>query len=190
VIYNKRLFNSKILFFINQQETVVNTPLIPSGLPAVRKPACKTTKKTRHPLEMLGWLYIVAAIFQAGWLSVVVSNWEIAREFINLDMALGLACAATWLGMAWCTIHLPYIGWRLVKVTRDSGLQVVQNPWEKRASRAVAYLLGVGILTDLIFFITIALFVGDQSVAVFFSFLMGVRVLGINTEAILKYHNI
>ena len=142
----------------------------------------------RLSLIRMGILYMAAAFFQAGWLLLVVINHIEALRFIEIPV-IGWAMFIIWALMAWCVPHLIYVGFQILRLGYDQQVDVIQSPREKKLMYAVALILALGIVLDIIL-LPFMLGVKDTEAVLFLSALMGGRVLRGNVEAVLLYHRL
>jgi hypothetical protein len=139
-------------------------------------------------LTNLGILYIAASFMQLLWVYVVVSNWGIAMKWVSIPL-IGWALAAIWIAMTWCIVHLFVIGVRMIQFSRESGTVITQTPADRKRMLTLVCLLMLGILVDLVA-IPLLLQIDDKSAILFFSGLIGGRILQANMEGILQYHRL
>ena len=137
-------------------------------------------------LTRMGGLYIVAALFQCTWPYFILTNWSEAELFLDIAI-LGWAFAVIWIMMVWLVLHLIFIGVRLIQLSRDPTVTIRQSKWDKRQTRQIALLLVLGVMVDALTF-PLALAAEDEGWGIFFSVLMGGRVVQANLEAVLQYH--
>lgn len=138
-------------------------------------------------LTRMGVLYITASIFQVGWPYLVVSNWEVAKQWMDFPM-IGWGLIAIWVLMIWCIPHLFFLGLRMIKMSRNPRVVIVQTEYHKVRQMNLTIILLLGIILDIILF-PILLGAEDKSLVVFLTGMMGGRVLQANFEAIFQYHN-
>jgi hypothetical protein len=139
-------------------------------------------------LLLMGCLYIAASFFQMSWPYLLIVNHEQAAELARIPY-IGWPFAAIWVVMIWCVPHLFYIGCKLISISRDKNLQIIETRQDKQVKSTLTLLLCLGILLDLVLF-PFMLYVTDKGMVVFLSGVMGARVVQANMEAILTYHRL
>lgn len=139
-------------------------------------------------LSKTGILYILASIFQASWIYVLISNWSSTVRMAEIPF-LGWAFVVLWAFMLFSVPKLSHIGIRLIQLSRDPDVLIAQTPQQKKKQKGICILLILGILADLIMIPAVLFYVQDKGAVVFLSGLMGGRVCQVNLEAILQYHN-
>jgi hypothetical protein len=140
-------------------------------------------------LSNMGYLYIVAAIFPVGWIYLLLTNWGYVVKFTSLPV-LGWALAAIWILMVLSIPNLLYIGISLIKLSRNPEVLIAQTVGDQRRQKMIAVLLVLGIIADIVAIPICLFYIPDKSAAIFFSGLMGGRIIQANYEAIMQYHNL
>lgn len=157
----------------------------------VRRLFSKTDNTNLRPdsinLSWVGILYVTASLFQAGWLAIVLYHWEVSQLMMKLPI-IGWGFIGIWCCMCWLVVHLPYIGARMILLSRDPAVVIAQTEYQKRRLSNVIFLVVLGLLLDVILFSFLPS-IEDKSALIFLSGLMGGRVVQANMEAVLQYYD-
>lgn len=169
--------------------------IVPAKAQAVVRRLFLTQSQTDHNpsrhdsvnLTRMGMLYIAASILQISWPYLVISNWEVAKLWMGIPM-LGWAFIFIWVVMIWCIPHLFFLGFQMIRMSRNPKAIIRQTEYQRRRQMNLAIILILGILLDIMLF-PLLLGVEDKSLVVFLTGMMGGRVMQANFEAILQYHD-
>jgi hypothetical protein len=149
----------------------------------VRHLSSKTDNTNLRPdsinLSWVGILYVVASLFQAGWL--LFYHWEVSQLMMKLPI-IGWVVIGIW---CWLVVHLPYIGARMILLSRDPAVVIAQTEYQKRRLSNVIFLVALGLLLGVILFSFLPS-IEDKSGLIFLSGLIFVQA---NMEAVLQYYD-
>ncbi len=142
-------------------------------------------------LARISLLYIFAAIPQLVWPYTAFSYHDISMKYLELPV-VGYSMLAIWVGTLICSVAMIFIGAHLFILSKRKECSITQSPSQVRRYKLIRTLLVLGVAIDLL--AVFLLFAGenplqDKSAIVFFSAVMGGRILQANLEAVLQYFN-
>jgi hypothetical protein len=176
----QREFAMSIVPF-NSQPSIAVRP----GAAQPAQKAATTSKKFVH----MGCVYLIAAVVQAAWIYFLVANIGITMQYVRLPI-FGWGFAAVWILMIWCSVHLFYIGCRLIHLSGLKAVRLTQDPREQQLAKLVMQVLLLGIVLDIFFGGLLFFYAKNVEWSIYGSALMGARILKGNSEAIFQYHRI
>lgn len=141
-------------------------------------------------LQRVSSLYITAAICTLMWLPTLYLHRVDVVDFVSINIFyLGYIAMFVWGSMLCISLYLLYVG---IRIRRQlSGDVVLSLSYSQRMMlKSVRELLVVGIIADVAVIGLLLSIDTDGMITVFFSVIMGGRVLQANLMAIQLYHNV
>lgn len=137
-------------------------------------------------LVTLGWLFILAALAQLVWPTLLWWHWNAAMKYIN-PLPFGFVVWLTWYSFFLLIPLQIIIGIRIIWVGGQAYAKIEQTSKQERNAQLTCLLLIVGITFDIIAGPMVIWQVRDERVLILIFIIAGGRALWSNLEAAKRY---